>query len=210
MIYHSEVVNKATLIKQLGGIFLNGASSTLDETYAKSWAAAAEIRSSMPSASTDALCQRARNKYLTQVSLVGAASGAIVAAPFLGTLSTLGSTAGDLYYFGRASVNHVLLLAALHDLELTDPQLRRLTVLSSLLNEPLSTANIIESKSFIENMNQKLAERVVIKVGTKLLPIRAGAALPLLVGAATAASLNAKLAKQLSVNSLNVIRLQAI
>jgi hypothetical protein len=59
-------------------------------------------------------------------------------------------------------------------------------------------------------MNQRLAERVAIKVGAKLLPMRAGAALPLFVGAATAATLNAKLAKQISSNALTVIKLQAV
>ena len=210
MIYHSDVINKDAAIKQLGNLFLRGGNASLGEQYARSWAAAAQLRAQLPGAGIDQLCQRASIKYVAQVTATGAITGAVAAAPYFGTISTIGSTASDLYIFGRTSVNHVLLLAALHDLELTDPELRRLTVLSSLLNQQVPAQNLIESKSFIENMNQRLAERVAIKVGAKLLPMRAGAALPLFIGAATAASLNAKLAKQISSNALSVIKLQAI
>ncbi|CAB4575015.1 unannotated protein [freshwater metagenome] len=210
MIYHSDMINKDAAIKQLGNLFLRGGNASLGEQYARSWAAAAQLRAQLPGAGIDQLCQRASIKYLSLVTATGAITGAVAAAPYFGTISTIGSTASDLYIFGRTSVNHVLLLAALHDLELTDPELRRLTVLSSLLNEQVPTRSLIESKSYIENMNQRLAERVAIKVGAKLLPMRAGAALPLLIGAATAASLNAKLAKQISSNALTVIKLQAV
>ncbi len=210
MIYHSDVINKDAAVKQLGNLFLRGGNASLGEQYARSWAAAAQLRAQLPGAGIDQLCQRASIKYLSLVTATGAITGAVAAAPYFGTISTIGSTASDLYIFGRTSVNHVLLLAALHDLELTDPELRRLTVLSSLLNEQVPTRSLIESKSYIENMNQRLAERVAIKVGAKLLPMRAGAALPLLIGAATAASLNAKLAKQISSNALTVIKLQAV
>ncbi|MTA40705.1 MAG: hypothetical protein F2563_02675 [Actinobacteria bacterium] len=204
------MINKDAAIKQLGNLFLRGGNASLGEQYARSWAAAAQLRAQLPGAGIDQLCQRASIKYLSLVTATGAITGAVAAAPYFGTISTIGSTASDLYIFGRTSVNHVLLLAALHDLELTDPELRRLTVLSSLLNEQVPTRSLIESKSYIENMNQRLAERVAIKVGAKLLPMRAGAALPLLIGAATAASLNAKLAKQISSNALTVIKLQAV
>lgn len=210
MIYHSDVINKDAAVKQLGNLFLRGGNASLGEQYARSWAAAAQLRAQLPGAGIDQLCQRASIKYLSLVTATGAITGAVAAAPYFGAISTIGSTASDLYIFGRTSVNHVLLLAALHDLELTDPELRRLTVLSSLLNEQVPTRSLIESKSYIENMNQRLAERVAIKVGAKLLPMRAGAALPLLIGAATAASLNAKLAKQISSNALTVIKLQAV
>ncbi len=210
MIYHSDVINKETAVKQLGNIFLRGGNASIGEQYARSWAAAAQLRTQLPAAGIDELCQRATTKYVSQVTAAGAITGAIAAAPYFGSISTIGSTASDLYIFGRTSINHVLLLAALHDLELTDPQLRRLTVLSSLLNEQVPTQSLMESRSFIENLNQKLAERVAIKVGAKLLPMRAGAMLPLMIGAATAASLNAKLAKQISSNALNVIKLQAV
>jgi hypothetical protein len=210
MIYHSDVIDKDAAIKQLGNLFLRGGNASLAEQYARSWAAAAQLRAQLPGAGIDQLCQRASVKYLAQVTATGALTGAIAAAPYFGTISTVGSTASDLYIFGRTSVNHVLLLAALHDLELTDSELRRLTVLSSLLNEQVPSKSLIEPKSFIENMNQRLAERVAIKVGAKLLPMRAGAALPLFVGAATAATLNAKLAKQISSNALTVIKLQAV
>lgn len=210
MIYHSDVINKDAAVKQLGNLFLRGGNASLGEQYARSWAAAAQLRAQLPGAGIDQLCQRATIKYLSLVTATGAITGAVAAAPYFGAISTIGSTASDLYIFGRTSVNHVLLLAALHDLELTDPELRRLTVLSSLLNEQVPTRSLIESKSYIENMNQRLAERVAIKVGAKLLPMRAGAALPLLIGAATAASLNAKLAKQISSNALTVIKLQAV
>lgn len=210
MIYHSDVIGKEAAIKQLGNLFLRGGEAAISEQYAKSWAAAAKLRVALPGESLSSLCDRARTHYVAQVAAAGAASGAISAAPYFGTLSTISSTAADLYFFGRSSINHVLLLAALHDLELSESQLRRLTVLSSLLDQAVPQSNLLESKSFVENMNQKLAERVAIKVGAKLLPIRAGAALPLLAGAATAATLNARLANQISTGALAVIKLQAV
>lgn len=210
MIYHSEMLNKETAIKQLGNLFLRGGEAGIADQYAKSWATANSLRLKHDQAQRSDLIRIANNQYLAKVSAAGAASGAIAAAPYFGTFSTVSSTAADLFYFGKASVTHILLLAALHDLELTEPQLRRLTVLSSLIgeNEPINALG--EARPFIESMNQKLAERVAIKVGAKLLPARMGAALPLMVGAATAATINARIAKQITTNALSVIKLQAV
>lgn len=202
--------NKETAIKQLGNLFLKGGESSLAEKYARSWAAATSLRLNHDQVQPSELIRIATNQYIAKVSTAGAAAGAIAAAPYFGALSTVSSTAADLFYFGKTSVNHILLLAALHDLELSEPQLRRLTVLSSLIGEVEPLNSLSEAKPFIESMNQKLAERVAIKVGAKLLPARMGAALPLMVGAATAASINARIAKQISTNALSVIKLQAI
>lgn len=210
MTYHSEMISKEIAIKQLGNLFLRGGDTGVSEQYARSWAAASVLRSKNPNYSIDQLCQLAHNRYLIQVGSVGALSGAIAAAPYFGTMSTIGSTAGDLFIFGKTSVNYVLLLAALHDLPLDEPQLRRLTVLSALIGESESLQLAGESKNFIETLNKKLAERVAIKVGAKLLPARLGAALPLFVGAAAGASLNAKLASNISKNARGIIMLQAV
>jgi hypothetical protein len=211
MIYPSDVITKAAAINQLGNLFLRGGEAGIAEQYARSWAAAANLRAKYPDYELDQLCKVATNKFIGQVSAAGAASGAIAAAPIFGLVSTVGSTAADLYFFGRSSVNHILLLAAMHDLQLEDEQLRRLTVLSSFLNEPnhLQLTDSATTK-FIENLNNKLAQRVVIKVGAKLLPARAGAALPLFIGAVTAAGINARLAQQISNNAFNAIRLQEV
>jgi len=211
MIYPSDVITKAEIVNQLGNLFIRGGEAGIAEQYAKSWAAAANLRASYPEYELDQLCKVATSKYVSQVSAAGAASGAIAAAPIFGLLSTVGSSAADLYFFGRTSVNHILLLAAMHDLQLEDEQLRRLTVLSSFLNEP-NQLQLTDSATtnFIENLNNKLAQRVVIKVGAKLLPARAGAALPLLIGAATAAGINARIAKQISATALRTIKLQEV
>jgi len=210
MTYHSEMISKETAIKQLGNLFLRGGDVGISGQYAKSWATASDLRSRHPNHSVNQLCQVATNRYLIQVGSIGALSGAIAAAPYFGTMSTISSTAGDLFVFGKTSVNHVLLLAALHDLTLDEPQLRRLTVLSALIGESDSLQLAGESKRFIETLNKKLAEKVAIKVGAKLLPARLGAALPLFIGAAAGASLNAKLATNISKNALGIIKLQAV
>jgi hypothetical protein len=211
MIYPSDVISKAEVINQLGNLFIRGGEAGITEQYARSWATAAGLRASYPDYALDQLCKIATRKYVSQVSAAGAASGAIAAAPVFGLLSTAGSSAADLYFFGRTSVNHILLLAAMHDLQLENEQLRRLTVLSSFLNEPnqLQLGNS-GTTQFIENLNNKLAQRVVIKVGTKLLPVRAGAALPLLIGAVVAAGINARIANQISASALRTIRLQEV
>lgn len=210
MIYHSRMINKEQLIRQVGQLFLNGSEASIADQYASSWARANLLRTNYPLATTDELCQIAAKKYLAQVAAIGGGAGAIAAAPYFGTLATIGSAAGDIFLVGKTSVNHVLLLAALHDLILDEPQLRRLTVRSSLAAQPTPHSLELTSTSFVENLNRKLAERVIIKVGAKLLPARASAALPMLVGAAAAASLNAKFATQININALAVIKLQAI
>jgi hypothetical protein len=204
------MVSKEVALKYLGNLFLRGGDSEIAEQYAKSWASAADLRAKYPNQTRDQLCAIASNKFLIRVGSTGAVSGAIAAAPYFGTISTATTTAGDLFLFGKLSVNHVLLLAALHDLPLDEPQLRRLTVLSSLVGEATHLDYAGESKNFIETFNKKLAERVAIKIGAKLLPARVGAALPLFVGAATGASLNARLANQISSNARGIIRLQAV
>jgi hypothetical protein len=210
MIYPSEVISKSDAVKQLGSVFLRGGDAAIADQYAKSWAAAARLRSENPNFTQDQLIKNATNNYLIQVSAAGAASGAIAAAPFFGFLSTIGSTAADLYFFGKVSVNHILLIAALHDLQLDDIELRRLTVLSSFLGEPNELSGTTDlADNFIANLNNKLSQRVIIKVGSKLLPAKAGAALPLFIGAAAAASLNARLAQQISANAVITIKLQA-
>lgn len=210
MIYHSEMISKSDAVKQLGSLFIRGGEAALSDQYSKSWAIAASLRSKNPTFTQDQLIKTATNSYLVQVSAAGAASGAVAAAPFFGFLSTLGSAAADLYFFGKVSVNHILLIAALHDLQLEDIELRRLTVLSSFLGEPNELSRTTDvTDNFIANLNNKLAQRVIIKVGSKLLPVRAGAALPLFIGAAAAASLNAKLAQQISANAVTAIKLQA-
>ncbi len=105
---------------------------------------------------------------------------------------------------------HILTLAALHDLPLEDLQQRRLTVLSSLLSDKdLKDVKSDDSEQLIDVLNNKIAQRVILKVGARLLPARAGAALPLFAGALAAATLNARIAQNISKNALKRIKLQA-
>ena len=85
MIYPSEVISKSDAVKQLGSVFLRGGDAAIADQYAKSWAAAARLRSENPNFTQDQLIKNATNNYLIQVSAAGAASGAIAA----GSLSAI-------------------------------------------------------------------------------------------------------------------------
>jgi hypothetical protein len=210
MIYPSDVTSAASKARKVGVLFLKGGEAAIAEQYAKAWGDAASLRADNPGKDIDQLSRLIANRYLLEVTASGAASGAVAAAPFLGLISTLGSSAADLYLFGRSTARHILTLAALHDLPLEDLQQRRLTVLSSLLSDQdLKDVKSDDSEQLIDVLNNKIAQRVILKVGARLLPARAGAALPLFAGALAAATLNARIAQNISKNALKRVKLQA-
>jgi hypothetical protein len=157
MIYPSDVSSAASKARKVGVLFLKGGEAAIAEQYAKAWGDAASLRADNPGKDIDQLSRLIANRYLLEVTASGAASGAVAAAPFLGLISTLGSSAADLYLFGRSTARHILTLAALHDLPLEDLQQRRLTVLSSLLSDQdLKDVKSDESEQLIDVLNNKI------------------------------------------------------
>ena len=155
-------------------------------------------------------------RYRQAVMGIGGASGAAAALPGVGTAASLASGAAEITAFISASAMYVLALAELHEVPVSDPQVRRALVLSVLVGEggaaivageragEVQWAKVLgrsTSKEKIAGINGRLGRMLLTRFGTRQGALLFGRALPLGVGAGVGAVGNAALAKGIVKNA---------
>jgi hypothetical protein len=95
----------------------------------------ATLRRRNPYASPAQIIGLLEKEYLLVVSAAGGAVGAAAAAPFGGTGTAIGLTAGDVATFFAASSAFALAVADVHGIEVEDAARRRALLLTTVLGE---------------------------------------------------------------------------
>jgi hypothetical protein len=167
-------------------------------------------RSRNPRVTPDELERQLERHYRRAVMGIGGASGVAAALPGAGTAASLASGAAQITAFLSASAMYVLALAELHEVPVSDPQIRRALVLSVLVGEGGAAVVAGESsgdvhwakvfgratsKEKITGINGRLGTMLLTRLGTRQGALALGRALPLGVGAGIGAVGNAALAK---------------
>ena len=149
-------------------------------------------------------------RYLAAVVGIGGASGAAAVMPGAGTAVSVATGAAEITAFVSTTAMFVLALAELHDVPLSDPEVRRALVIATLLGE--SGAAVIgvaegETRHWAKSlgktltrermtgMNSRLAHLFVTRFGARQGALLFGRALPLGIGAGVGAIGNAALAR---------------
>jgi len=150
-------------------------------------------------------------RYVVAVTGIGGASGAAAAVPGTGTAASLASGAAAVSAFVSATALYVLALAELHSVPLSDPEVRRALVMSTLIGEngmavvdggealaDQHWAHVLgrtTPRDRVVMINGYLASRFVRRLGTRQGALYVGRALPLGIGVAIGAGGNAALAR---------------
>ncbi|WP_375475645.1 hypothetical protein [uncultured Jatrophihabitans sp.] len=174
------------------------------------------VRRKHPATTPAQLVDRLEHQYLMAVVGLGGASGAAAALPGAGTAAALASGAAEITAFVSASAMFVLALAELHQIPVSDPQVRRALVLSVLVGEggvaalqdaaghrvgaDVRWAHVLgkraaPDKDKITSLNGYLGRLLLRRMGTRQSALLVGRALPLGIGAAIGAGGNAALAR---------------
>lgn len=93
------------------------------------------LRRKYPMASPGELALKLDREFVNTVTGSGAAIGATAIIPGLGTLASLGISAGATVMFLEATALYALSVAELHGVHLQDPERARTTVMAIMLGE---------------------------------------------------------------------------
>lgn len=169
------------------------------------------VRRRHPDMTPAEVVRQLERRYLAAVVGIGGASGAAAAVPGTGTAASLASGAAEFTAFVSATALYVLALAELHNVPVSDPEVRRALVVSVLIGEAgivaLEGGEVLAEKHWahvlaratprdkVTMVNSYLARRLVRRLGARQGALLVGRALPLGVGAAIGAGGNAALAR---------------
>lgn len=171
------------------------------------------VREKEPGLTPAELVTRLERRYTTAVAGIGGASGAAAAVPGAGTAASLASGAAEITAFVSATAMYVLALAELHQVPVSDPEVRRALVLAVLVGEGgrevvsglvkgeehwahvLGRAKTAKSKEKLGGLNTRLGRLLVTRVGARQGALAFGRALPLGIGAGIGALGNMALAR---------------
>jgi hypothetical protein len=168
------------------------------------------LRRNAPFATPQQIITQLERHYRTAVMGIGAAAGAAAAIPGVWTGTALASGAAEITAFLSATAMYVLSVAELHELPVSDPQLRRALVLAVLVGESGEAllagleaetphwAQVLgrsAAKERIAGLNTELARVAMTRAGTRQGALVLGRALPLGIGAGVGAVGNAALAR---------------
>ena len=168
------------------------------------------VRRRRPEATPHEVVTQLERRYKTAVAGIGGAAGAAAAVPGAGTAASVASGAAEITAFVSATAMYVLALAELHQVRVSDPEVRRALVIAVLVGE--GGAEIVAgadvsgkhwakvlgrttSKDKIGGINARLGRLLLTRFGARQGALLAGRALPLGVGAGVGAIGNVALAK---------------
>ena len=167
-------------------------------------------REKRPGATPAEVVEMLEKRYLYSVVGIGAGTGAAAALPGQGTVASIASGAAEITAFVTATASFVLALAELHEVPVSDPDLRRALVVATLLGESGAAALDIGegevrhwaltlgrnmTKEKITGINSRLAHLLLTRFGARQGALLFGRALPLGIGAGVGALGNAALAR---------------
>jgi hypothetical protein len=166
------------------------------------------VRGRRPDLPPAELVRQLERRYAAAVAGIGAASGGAAALPGVGTATSVAAGAAEITAFVSATAMYVLALAELHQVPVSDPQVRRALVLGVLVGAPGEAAleaqggkhwaqviNRPDTKSRIGAINGRLGRLLVTRFGARQGALLVGRALPLGIGAGVGALGNVALAK---------------
>jgi len=165
------------------------------------------VRRSRPDMTPAQLVRQLERRYLAAVVGIGGASGAAAAVPGTGTAAGIATGAAEITAFVSASAMYVLALAELHQVPVSDPELRRALVMSVLVGEGGAAvlgngergwAHVLAhrvDKDQMPGLNSYLGRLFLRRLGTRQGALLVGRALPIGIGAAIGAGGNAALAR---------------
>lgn len=160
----------------------------------------AKLRARYPDASDEFLVGKLEALFSTTVTSTGTATGALAAAPGVGTAASIAASVGDGTYFLVAAAAHVLAVARVHGVEIDDHERQRALVLMVLVGGNVAgtvgkaaertgahlggkAARAVPMET-IRQINRVLGPQFITRYGTKRGVIVLGRALPFGFGAA--------------------------
>ena len=168
------------------------------------------VLSRHPGATPEQLIRLLGREYTATTALIGASTGAIAAAPGVGTGGAIGYAAFDIGSFTTASALYAISVAEVHGVRLLDPERRRMLVMAVLAGN--SGVGIVEKAagrtgghwgkfcvgaipaSQLRSINKVLGTNFVTKYGTKQGILVLGKAVPAGFGALIGGAGNATFA----------------
>lgn len=199
---------RASSVKQtrLPRVFLAGTEKAMNRRSEVAKARVDVVRAAHPKWSDDRIAKRIEKRYLTSVTLMGAGTGGAAAVPGVGLVTGTLTLSADVLWFGWASARMILDLAALHNVDISDPDIRRLHVLSLLTGDELAVAAASRigigaerlGTLAIRTLNNRLTRMVLTRFGTRVVAGRVATLVPFGVGALAGGGVNFVLARDLS------------
>lgn len=169
------------------------------------------VNRSDPQATPERTLRRLGREYTATVATIGAGTGAIAAAPGIGTGGAIGYAAFDIGSFTAASALYALSVAEVHNVRLAEPERRRMLVMAVLAGQSGVTAveqvaqrtgahwgKAVVAKiprSQLKQINKVLGKHFVTKYGTKQGVLVLGKVLPAGFGAVIGGAGNAGFAR---------------
>ena len=163
-----------------------------------------------PGATPASVIKGLERRYLAAVTAIGAASGGVAAVPGVGTAASLASGVAEIVAFVEASSLFALAVAEVHEIRLTEPELRRTLVLAVLLGDAgvasIEAIGMGESRwapvlargvnrEAVGKVNKTLMSHFTARFGARQGALALGRALPFGVGAGIGAVGNAALGR---------------
>ena len=191
---------------RLPRVFLAGTEKAIAHRAEVAEARVNVIRAAHPNWSDDQIAKRIVKRYLTSVTLVGAGAGGTAAIPGVGFLVGTATLTADVLWFGWASARMIMDLAALRNVDISDPDIRRLHVLGLLAGDEVAVAAASRVGLGVERvgtmtiraMNHRLTRLVLTRLGTRVVAGRMASIVPFGVGAIAGGGVNFVLARDLS------------
>lgn len=191
---------------RLPRVFLAGTEKAMNRRSEVAKARVGVVRAAHPNWGDERVAKRIQKQYLTSVTLVGAGTGGTAAIPGVGLIAGTATLTADVLWFGWASARMILDLAALHNVDISDPDIRRLHVLSLLAGDEVAVATAARvgvgaeriGTLAIKAMNHRLTRMVLTRFGTRVVAGRMATLVPFGVGAIAGGSVNFVLARDLS------------
>lgn len=109
------------------------AALKVQNPLAKSYVA--RLRAKKPHATREELLNDVSKKFVSLMTATGAGVGGVAALPGVGTITAIGLTVGEGVSFAEACAFLVLATASIHDVDMTDPNRRRLVMMGVLGGE---------------------------------------------------------------------------
>lgn len=191
---------------RLPKVFLAGTEKAMNRRSEVAKARINVIRAAHPSWGDEQIAKRIQKQYLTSVTLVGAGTGGTAAIPGVGLIAGTATLTADVLWFGWASARMILDMAALHNIDVSDPDIRRLHVLGLLAGDEVAVAAASRigvgaekiGTLAIRAMNNRLTRMILTRFGTRVVAGRVATLVPFGVGALAGGGVNFVLARDLS------------
>lgn len=164
-----------------------------------------------PATAPEQIIRSLGREYTLTVATIGVGTGAIAAAPAVGTAGAIGYAAFDIGTFTAASALYALSVAEIHGVRLAEPERRRMLVMAVLagnsgvvtLEKAAGRTGAHWGKSVVakipaaqlRQINKVLGKNFVTKYGTKQGILVLGKVVPAGIGAAIGGAGNAAFAR---------------